>query len=62
MVNLGFVEAFAETVPLSTLKGVKGLEEMKVVQKGSRLSVQPVAKTEYDLTVRLGRKTKKAVS
>tara|TARA_B100000678_G_C18111049_1_gene462757 strand:- start:422 stop:883 length:462 start_codon:yes stop_codon:yes gene_type:complete len=62
MVNLGFVEAFAETVPLSTLKGVKGLEEMKVVQKGSRLSVQPVAKTEYDITVRLGRKTKKAVS
>jgi len=59
MVNLGFVEAFAETVPLSTLKGVKGLEEMKVVQKGSRLSVQPVAKTEYDITVRLGRKTKK---
>ncbi len=62
MVNLRFVEAFAETVPLSTLKGVKGLEEMKVVQKGSRLSVQPVAKTEYDITVRLGRKTKKAVS
>ena len=62
MVNLGFVEAFAETIPLSTLKTVKGLEKMKVVQKGSRLSVQPVAKPEYDIIVRLGRKTKKAVS
>ena len=61
MVNLGFVEAFAETIPLSTLKTVKGLEKMKVVQKGSRLSVQPVAKPEYAIIVRLGRKTKKAV-
>jgi len=30
---------------------------MKVVQKGSRLSVQPVTKKEYDIVVRLGRKT-----
>jgi hypothetical protein len=29
----------------------KGLE-MKVIQKGSRLSVQPVAKSEYDIVVK----------
>jgi predicted RNA-binding protein with PUA-like domain len=29
---------------------------MVVVQKGSRLSVQPVTKAEYDIVVRLGRK------
>tara|TARA_Y100000758_G_scaffold274553_1_gene218503 strand:- start:531 stop:1013 length:483 start_codon:yes stop_codon:yes gene_type:complete len=62
MVDLGFVEQFRATVPLATLKATKGLEEMKVVQKGSRLSVQPVTKKEYDIVVRLGRKTKKAVS
>lgn len=62
MVDLAFVEAFAETVPLATLKATKRLEAMTVVQKGSRLSVQPVTKQEYDIVVRLGRKTKKAAS
>jgi predicted RNA-binding protein with PUA-like domain len=56
MVDLGFVERFAETVPLATLKTTVGLEAMKVVQKGSRLSVQPVTKAEYDVVVRLGRR------
>jgi len=56
MVDVGFVEEFAATVPLATLKATKGLDDMKVVQKGSRLSVQPVTKKEYDIVVRLGRK------
>jgi hypothetical protein len=29
-----------------------------VIKKGSRLSVQPVSKTEYDIVARLGRKAK----
>jgi hypothetical protein len=29
---------------------------MMVIKKGSRLSVQPVSKSEYDIVVRLGRK------
>ncbi len=57
MVDLAFVERFAETVPLAALKTTPGLEAMKVVQKGSRLSVQPVTKGEYDIVVRLGRRT-----
>ena len=60
MVDLAFQERFSDTVPLSALKGTKGLEEMKVVQKGSRLSVQPVTKKEYDIVVRINRKTKTA--
>ena len=56
MVDIGFVEAFKNTIALETLKATPGLEEMKVVQKGSRLSVQPVTKAEYDIVVRLGRK------
>lgn len=57
MVDIGFVERFPGVVPLETLKATKGLEEMMVIKKGSRLSVQPVAKAEYDLVVKLGRKT-----
>jgi predicted RNA-binding protein with PUA-like domain len=30
-----------------------------VTQKGSRLSVQPATKAEYDIVVRLGRATKR---
>ena len=56
MVDLAFVEAFKDTISLEVLKATRGLEEMKVTQKGSRLSVQPVTKAEYDIVVRLGRK------
>ena len=59
MVDIAFVERFADTISLATLKTTKGLEQMVVTRKGSRLSVQPVAKAEYDIVVRLGRKTRK---
>ncbi len=57
MVDLTFVERFADTVTLATLKVTRGLGKMVVTQRGSRLSVQPVTKAEYDVVVRLGRKT-----
>ncbi len=56
MVDIRFVEKFAATVSLETLKATKGLEQMVVTKKGSRLSVQPVTKSEYDIVVKLGRK------
>jgi predicted RNA-binding protein with PUA-like domain len=55
MVDVGFVERFAATVPLEVLKATKGLESMMVTQKGSRLSVQPATKAEFDIVARLGR-------
>jgi predicted RNA-binding protein with PUA-like domain len=55
MVDVGFVERFPSTVSLETLKATKGLERMMVTQKGSRLSVQPVTKAEYQVGRRLGR-------
>ena len=60
MVDLAFAERFPETVPLATLKATKGLESMMVVQKGSRLSVQPVTRKEYGIVVSLGRQTQNA--
>ncbi len=42
LVDVGFVEKFAALVPLAALKADPALKEMLVVQKGQRLSVQPV--------------------
>lgn len=56
MVDIGFVEKFPEVVALDTLKETPGLENMVVTRKGSRLSVQPVTKPEFDIVVKLGRK------
>ena len=55
MVEIKFVETFPAIVPLETLKQTKGLEEMVVTKKGSRLSIQPVTKSEFDIVVKLGR-------
>ena len=60
MVDVGFVERFASTVSLETLKATRGLEHMMVTQKGSRLSVQPVTRAEYDVVVKLGRTARPA--
>ncbi len=56
MVDIKFVEAFPEIVPLDVLKKTKGLEDMVVTKKGSRLSVQPVTKAEFDIVTKLGRR------
>ena len=53
MVDIGFVKNFNGTVSLETLKATKGLESMMVTQKGSRLSVQPVTKDEFDIVLTL---------
>ena len=55
MVDIRFVEKFPEVVPLETLKKTRGLENMVVTKKGSRLSIQPVTKSEFDIVVKLGR-------
>jgi predicted RNA-binding protein with PUA-like domain len=57
-VDIGYVETFPGIVPLDTLKKTKGLEEMMVTKKGSRLSIQPVTKAEFDIVTRLGRKAR----
>src|SRR5512141_2097782 len=53
MVDIAFVEKFPHIVALDTLKKTKGLEKMVVTQKGSRLSVQPVTKSEFEIVSKL---------
>ena len=60
MVDIAFVERFGDTVSLASLKSTKGLEQMMVTKKGSRLSVQPVTKAEFDIVRRLGRKKRRS--
>ena len=38
------------------LKKTAGLEQMMVIRKGARLSVQPVTKGEFDIVSKLGRR------
>lgn len=56
LVDIGYVATFAETIALDTLKSTPGLEDMMVTRKGSRLSVQPVSKAEYDIVVGLAKR------
>lgn len=55
MVEIRFVEKFPSIVPLEKLKSTRGLESMVVVKKGTRLSVQPVEKKEFEIVEKLGR-------
>ncbi len=59
MVDIAFAERFPDIISLEALKSTKGLEKMMVTQKGSRLSVQPVTKAEFDIVCRLGRQKAK---
>ncbi len=59
MVDIAFVEKFPSILPLGALKETHGLEKMMVIQKGSRLSVQPVTKEEFEIVRALGRRKKR---
>lgn len=47
MVDIELVEKFPTIIPLSTLKQDPALAEMLLVKKGSRLSVMPIQKNEF---------------
>jgi predicted RNA-binding protein with PUA-like domain len=54
-VDIKHVETFDGVVTLQQLKDAPKLADMMVVQKGARLSVQPVTKAEYETVVKMGR-------
>jgi len=54
--QMEFVEKFPREVSLKELKADPALEEMLVVRKGQRLSIQPVEKKHFDYICRLARK------
>lgn len=52
MVEVKFVKKFKRTVSLNEMKEMKPLKEMKILQKGNRLSITPVSKKEFDYIVK----------
>lgn len=53
MVDIKHVETFKEPVPLERLRQETKLEKMALLQKGSRLSVQPVTKEEWQIVLKI---------
>ena len=53
MVAIKLEQIFAEPLPLDDLRSVAALEAMELLRKGSRLSVQPVRKAEFDIVLKL---------
>ena len=54
MVDIQYVKPLKVFVGLPDLKASRKLKNMKVVQKGQRLSVQPVEKAAFDEVCRMG--------
>jgi predicted RNA-binding protein with PUA-like domain len=55
MVDIRLEEIFAKALALDELRAVSALKGMELLRRGSRLSVQPVSKQEFDTIERLGR-------
>jgi len=53
MVDLRLDQVFKKPLPLSQLRSVPALKEMELLRKGSRLSVQPVRKGEFEAILKL---------
>ncbi|MCB9890634.1 MAG: EVE domain-containing protein [Planctomycetes bacterium] len=58
-VTIEFVSRFARPVPLEDLKSDDRFDTMLLVQRGQRLSVQPVDKAHFDAIVKMGSKATK---
>ncbi len=55
MVDIAFESVFAHPVPIAAMRANPRLSGMKLLEKGSRLSVLPLTKQEYEEVVRMGK-------
>ena len=53
-VDIKFVKEFKKTVSLSDIKGNSKLKNMRLIQRGNRLSVMPETKEEFDEVLKMG--------
>jgi predicted RNA-binding protein with PUA-like domain len=51
--KLKFIRKFSKIIPLSLLRQQKALQQMKLLQKGSRLSVLPISAEEHRIILNL---------
>lgn len=55
MVDVRLVEKFPDLTPIDRLRDEPKLAEMELLRRGSRLSVQPVAKAEFECVLKVAR-------
>jgi predicted RNA-binding protein with PUA-like domain len=55
MVDIQLETIFADPLPLEKLRSIAALKDMELLRKGSRLSVQPVRKNEFDAILKLAK-------
>jgi predicted RNA-binding protein with PUA-like domain len=53
MVDIQLEQIFKQPLPLEKLRGVAALKNMELLRRGSRLSVQPVRKGEFEAILKL---------
>lgn len=54
LIEVKFKKVFKNFVELDALKSEEKLREMKILQKGNRLSITPVTKAEFDIITKMG--------
>ena len=54
MVDIRIIEEFNNPVTLNQIKENPKMKNIKLIQRGNRLSVMPVAKTEWDEILKMG--------
>jgi predicted RNA-binding protein with PUA-like domain len=57
MVDLQLESKFPRSIAIDELRAVPALSKMELLRQGSRLSVQPVQKSEFDAIVKLAKKS-----
>jgi predicted RNA-binding protein with PUA-like domain len=58
MVDIEAVSPLPELIPLTLLRSHKGLAKMALLQRGQRLSIQPVAADEYQIILEIIEKSR----
>ena len=56
MVDIKIIEKFIRPVALDEIKGNSKLQNMKLVQRGNRLTVMPIDKNEFNEIMKLSKK------
>lgn len=54
LVDVRYCSTFAQMVSLEAMKAMPALAEMRVLQRGNRLSITPVTKAEFEAICRAG--------
>jgi len=54
MVDIKLVKEFKQSITLESIKANPKLKSMKLIQRGQRLSIQPVTKNEWDEIIKMG--------